>query len=49
MNLVRRWFEITFVLILVYLILSHGQAFSSAVASLGGMYIGSVKALQGRG
>ncbi len=32
----------------VYLILSNGTAFSSAVTSIGGMYIGSVKALQGR-
>jgi hypothetical protein len=48
MDALRRWLEITFVLIIVYLILSNGTAFSTAITSIGGMYIGSVKALQGR-
>jgi len=48
MNLVKQWFEITFVLILVYLVLSHGSAFSTSINAIAGAYTGSVKALQGR-
>jgi len=43
-----RWLEITFVLILVYLVLSRATGFSNAVRSIGGVYVASVKALQGR-
>jgi len=46
--MIRRWMEITFVLILVYLILSRGYAFSSVVRSIGEVYAHSVKALQAR-
>jgi hypothetical protein len=48
MNLVKQWFEITFILVLVYLILSHGDAFSKAIYAITGLYTGSVKSLQGR-
>ena len=40
--------EITFTLILVYLVLSRSQGFSAAVRSIGGVYTDAVKALQGR-
>lgn len=40
--------EITFVLILVYLVLSRALGFSMAVTSIGKVYVSSVKALQGR-
>jgi hypothetical protein len=40
--------EVTLTLILVYLILSRADGFSTAMRSLGGVYIGAVKALQGR-
>lgn len=43
-----RWIEITFVLILAYLILSRAGGFSSAVRSIGSVYVSAVKALQGR-
>jgi hypothetical protein len=40
--------EITFVLILVYLVLSRALGFSAAVSAIGKVYVSSVKALQGR-
>lgn len=40
--------EATVTLILVYLVLSNAQSFSSVMGSIGELYIGSVKALQGR-
>lgn len=40
--------EGTIVLIILYLVLSNGDAFSSVTKSLAGGYIGGVKALQGR-
>ena len=43
-----RILEITFILILVYLVLSRALGFSSAVSSIGKVYVSSVKALQGR-
>ena len=48
MNLVSRWIEITFILILLYLVLTRASGFSSVVRSIGTAYTGSVKALQGR-
>jgi hypothetical protein len=41
--------EITFTLIMLYLILVNYKGFSNVVSSLGGAYTGAVKALQGRG
>lgn len=48
MRELRRWMEITFVLILVYLILSRGSAFSQVIRALTSGYVGAVVALQGR-
>jgi Sec-independent protein translocase protein TatA len=43
-----RWMEITFVLIVIFLVLSRATAFSTAARSIGSVYVGAVKALQGR-
>ena len=43
-----RILEITFILILIYLVLSRAVGFSAAVKSIGKVYVDSVKALQGR-
>jgi hypothetical protein len=40
--------EITFVLVLAYLVLANAPNFSIAVQSVGGVYNGAVKTLQGR-
>lgn len=40
--------EGTFVLILVFLVLSRASGFSKAMGAIGSVYISSVKALQGR-
>lgn len=42
------WVEITFFVVLVYLILSRAEGFSSVMRSTSNLYIGAVKALQGR-
>lgn len=49
MNNLSRWLEITFILILLYLVLSRALGFSSVVRSIGKVYVDAVKALQGRG
>jgi len=46
--MISRWLEITFLLILVYLVLSRASGFSTAIRSIGSAYTSSVKALQGR-
>jgi len=43
-----RILEITFFLVLVYLVLSRAEGFSSAMGSLSGAYTESVRTLQGR-
>jgi hypothetical protein len=48
MNQLSRWLEITFMLIVLYLVLKNAKGFSSAITSLGGVYTSSVKVLQGR-
>jgi len=40
--------EGVFLLILAYLILSRGQAFSAAIKAIGGVFADSTRALQGR-
>lgn len=40
--------EITFTLILLYLVLSNASAFSSITTSIGNVYTSAVKTLQGR-
>lgn len=48
MQQLSRWLEITFVLILAYLILRNAIGFSSAVGALSKAYTSAVVALQGR-
>ena len=48
MGELRRWMEITFILIVIYLVLSRAGAFSLAIKALSSAYTGAVKALQGR-
>ena len=48
MGELRRWMEITFILIVLYLVLSRAGAFSAAIKALSNAYVGGVKALQGR-
>jgi hypothetical protein len=40
--------EITFILVLMYLVLTNGSAFSQVVGSIGNVYTSSVRTLQGR-
>ncbi len=46
--MVQRILEITVTLILVYLVLSRAEGFSTAIGAISGAYTSSVKALQGR-
>lgn len=46
--MIDRILEITFVLILVYLVLSMSEGFSQSITSIGNVYSKSVKTLQGR-
>lgn len=46
--MVGRVIEVTLVLIVLYLVLSNAFGFSSAIASIGKVYVNAVKALQGR-
>lgn len=46
--MVRQLLEITFVLIILYLVVNNASGFSSAVRSIGSVYGSSVKVLQGR-
>jgi len=46
--MIGRILEITFLLILVYLVLSRALDFSQAVNAIGNVYVQSVRALQGR-
>ena len=48
MGALKQWLEITFVLILVYLVLTRARGFAAAIRALSGGYAESVKALQGR-
>ncbi len=48
MGSLRRWLEITFVLVFVYLLLSRARASASVIRALSGGYVESVRALQGR-
>lgn len=43
-----RILEITFVLIVLYLVLNNADHFGSAVKTIGDTYVKSVKVLQGR-
>lgn len=46
--MIRRWMEITFILIMIYLVLSRGFEFSRVIRAIGDVYAQSVGALQGR-
>lgn len=46
--MIRRWLEITFVLIVLFLVLSRARAFSSGIRAIGSVYVSAVQALQGR-
>lgn len=46
--MINRWMEITFILIIAYLILTNAFGFTSAVKSIASAYTGAVKVLQGR-
>lgn len=46
--MVNRVLEITFVLVMAYLVIANANNFSTAVKAVGGVYIGAVKTLQGR-
>lgn len=48
LSMARKFLEITFVLIVIYLVLSRAGAFSTALRSLTGAYVGAVAVLQGR-
>lgn len=49
MNLnVERILEITITAVVLYLVLTNGQAFSNIITSAGSVYAESVRALQGR-
>jgi len=45
---IRNLLELTFTLILVYLIVTNASGFANSVRSLGSVYTSSIKALQGR-
>lgn len=45
---VGRIIEISFVLIILYLVLNKASNFGSAVRSIGDVYVSGVKVLQGR-
>jgi hypothetical protein len=47
--MVGRVFEITFLLIILYLVLANAQAFSTVLGAASGAYSKSVSTLQGRG
>lgn len=49
MRITRELLSVTAVLVGAYLVLTHYTGFSRAVTSIGGVYTGGVKALQGRG
>ena len=46
--MVGKVLEITFVLVMAYLILANAHNFSIAAQTVGGVYSGAVKTLQGR-
>jgi hypothetical protein len=46
--MINRILEITFVLVLAYLVIANANNFSIAIRSIGGVYVGAVRTLQGR-
>lgn len=48
MQTIGRVLEITFVLVLAFLVLTHSKEFSQVAGTVGTAYTGAVKTLQGR-
>ena len=48
MSNLSRWIEVTFVLIILYLVLSRAAGFSSAISAVSRAYTDAVRSLQGR-
>lgn len=48
MQTVSRLLEITFLLIVLYIVVANARAFSTIVSTLGATYTSSVRALQGK-
>lgn len=48
-NFANRVLEITLTILIVYYIAVHARGISTVIQSVGGVYIGAVKTLQGRG
>jgi hypothetical protein len=46
--MVGRVIEVSFVLILVFLVVTNSQGFYTALSGIGQTYVGAVKTLQGR-
>ncbi len=46
--MIDRILEITFTLVLIYLVLSRAEGFSTSLGAISGAYTSSVKTLQGR-
>jgi hypothetical protein len=46
--MINRILEITFVLVMAYLVIANAGNFATAIRALGSVYIGSVRTLQGR-
>ena len=46
--MIGKWMEITFILIIAFLVLKNASEFSIAAQTVGGVYSGAVITLQGR-
>lgn len=46
--MINRVLEITFVLVMAYLVIANARNFAVALGAIGGVYTGAVKTLQGR-
>jgi hypothetical protein len=46
--MVSKIFEITFVAVVLYLVLTRAEGFSQSIRAIGSVYTAGVKALQGR-
>jgi hypothetical protein len=46
--MISRILEITFVLVLAFLVIANADNFSKAIRAVGSVYIGAVRTLQGR-
>jgi hypothetical protein len=46
--MINRILEITFVLVMAYLVIANAENFSRAIGAIGSVYVGAVRTLQGR-